>query len=661
MSRLSKLISRRISIPAEGVADEVAHFDVVSFDIFDTLVKRNVRRPEDVFALLERELCGRLGGDAFRGLADERVAAERKAREAKGDEEVTLSDIYAQTSFDEASASSAMCAECELEERLCVPNAPLVEAFRSCLARGQRVVVISDIYLPRGTVEAILSKCGLAGYERLFLSCEGGATKRTGRLFKEAFAELGVEAGRVVHVGDSLVSDWRSPRRLGAHAVLIARDVVPGEFARPLAERGTVDAGMVSAAIENRRPRGSNYYLFGYEAFGSYLLGFSKWLKSKLDTRGIGSVFFLSRDGYVLKRAFETVYPDCSHGCEYLEVSRRSLRVPMLRVLKTLQEVIDVMPPSRVVSVAEIFDTLGLAVEGHEELLSGLGLEAGQTFERSELASDPRIASLVEALRPEYERLSEEQYEALRAYLDRAGVGGRFAIVDIGWSGGMQRYLESALSRMGIGCEVSGYYTGVVAYAARNVKYGALDLNGYVFDCLRDGAGADPRRFYVGFLETLFLEQDGTVVGYEIGRDGVPRAARAPYEYRSSDGGLMDEAEHVRELQDGALAFLRDARESGVAEMVEITPEEAFCGIDEAGASPSGHVLDMFAGFRFFDDGAVGRLACPKGLGHYLAHPAELKRDLLGSRWKVAFAKRLLHGLPLPYRRILSRLAKGGE
>lgn len=653
------LIEKLVVTSPEKLLDATAPYEVVSFDVFDTLVKRNVRKPEDLFELLERKLVLAYG-DSMRGFAARRIWAESELRTRNGTMEVTLDEIYSSIGLSSDIETAAKEFEQELEFMLCVPNKPVVDFLRACIARGQRVIIITDIYLPRHLIKRILDKCEIVCYECLFVSSEIRLTKRSGELFRAAFSETGARPEVVAHIGDSLVSDYWNARKAGAAAFLIDSGMSkPDSFAVHLSRRASTDAGIVSSLLFNAPAEVDSYRRFGYECFGPYLLGFSKWLATSLEKEGLEKVYFLSRDGYILKMAFETL-GITGFDCEYLEVSRRSLRIPMLRDLGSIDEIIDVMPPSKVVSIEGIFDTLGLKTEGHEELLCSLGLGVEQLIEHEDLPDDDRVIKLVDCLRPEFCANSEEQFLALRDYLESIGVGGRFAIVDIGWSGGMQRYLSNALSRMGIDCDIVGYYTGIVAYAKRNVKYAPLKLNGYVFDCLRDGAAADIRRFYVGFLETLFLEQRGTVIGYGHDGQGRPVALRAPYEYATEDG-LLSQAEHVKELQEGAIAFLCDAVSSGVASVVQLEPGEAFDGIDAAGADPSKRILDMFADFNFFDDGAVGKLAAPSGVLGYLTHPQLLKADLLRSRWKTAFAKRLFHGLPLPYRGILSWLARGDE
>ncbi len=76
--------SCRLPSPKRLVA-ALMKYDVISFDVFDTLVFRAVEKPADVFRLLE-------GHWNCMEFAQKRVQAERDARKEK--EEVTIDDIY---------------------------------------------------------------------------------------------------------------------------------------------------------------------------------------------------------------------------------------------------------------------------------------------------------------------------------------------------------------------------------------------------------------------------------------------------------------------------------------------------------------------------------------------------------------------------------------
>ena len=50
----TKLNTKR-SIDVAGIIKQIEKYDVVSFDIFDTLLKRNVKKPTDIFRYMEKK------------------------------------------------------------------------------------------------------------------------------------------------------------------------------------------------------------------------------------------------------------------------------------------------------------------------------------------------------------------------------------------------------------------------------------------------------------------------------------------------------------------------------------------------------------------------------------------------------------------------------
>jgi hypothetical protein len=78
-------------VSADELFSKVGDYKVVSFDVFDTLLKRNVRSPKDVFYYMESFLAGK-----YEDFAENRMKAERTAREQSVHDEVTIQDIYSE-------------------------------------------------------------------------------------------------------------------------------------------------------------------------------------------------------------------------------------------------------------------------------------------------------------------------------------------------------------------------------------------------------------------------------------------------------------------------------------------------------------------------------------------------------------------------------------
>ena len=104
--------------------------DCVSFDIFDTLVKRYVSLPTDVFDIVELRYNSLHGtsNEKIRGFKELRINAELKARK-KIIEEVSIDEIYNFIEFSPAINEELKNLELKTEYEVCIPNKSIVSLF----------------------------------------------------------------------------------------------------------------------------------------------------------------------------------------------------------------------------------------------------------------------------------------------------------------------------------------------------------------------------------------------------------------------------------------------------------------------------------------------------------------------------------------------------
>lgn len=288
-----------------------------------------------------------------------------------------------------------------------------------------------------------------------------------------------------------------------------------------------------------------------------------------------------------MKKAYEMTFLTDT-PISYLEVSRKALRVPILYIDNELGTVIDMLPPSGYFTLEMLLDCVGIKESDIRELLNQYQFEIGMNLNAKEIVNDENFNKFYDKIKPLIVKKSQLSYELLSRYLSDHDVNGKFAIVDIGWSGGMQRYMIETLEKLGIKHEIQGYYTGVVSYVKRNTKViPDLKMSGYLFDFLNDENAVDIRKGYVGLFETLFLEQDGSVNGYMEDSNGLVKAVRAPYEYKDCDGNLSFELTAVQEIQKAALDFISDVKNVDYIKFENYSKLELFNGIYSVGKKPS--------------------------------------------------------------------------
>ena len=192
-----------------ALIQEIERHDHISFDIFDTLVMRNVYVNKDVFRILAQEFDSIWGIDFF----EIRTEAERVLSQQTYP---YIEEIYAYI----ARRYPCLCGheeeliarEIELETALILPRHDVVEIFRLAQEMQKHVYIVSDMYMHQDTLAAILEKNGITGYEKLLVSSEYHTSKPQ-NLFACYLAEL--TAGRCLHIGDSTECDILPAEKLG--------------------------------------------------------------------------------------------------------------------------------------------------------------------------------------------------------------------------------------------------------------------------------------------------------------------------------------------------------------------------------------------------------------------------------------------------------------
>lgn len=189
-----------------GVADAVKGFDYVSLDVFDTILVRPYLNPDDLFRHMESM-------EDAPGFAEARLEAERKCMETP--HSTTLDAIY-----DRLPERYRHLKEAELEYELQSVCPRRIRETYERIASEHKVVLISDMYLPSEFISRVLEKNGITGYERLYISCENGASKGRGDLFDVVIDDLRIDRSRMIHIGDHPRSDYLNPKARGIKAIL---------------------------------------------------------------------------------------------------------------------------------------------------------------------------------------------------------------------------------------------------------------------------------------------------------------------------------------------------------------------------------------------------------------------------------------------------------
>ena len=553
---------------AEQIIKATADYDSVSFDVFDTLVKRCVAVPSDVFVRTAKDYCVNYGMGGGHTLIDpvkfkqDRQNAEHLAHtKLTSREEVSLDEIYDNLPEEYSHCKDKLKAlEIEREIKCCRANPVMKQVYDWCREHNKRILIISDMYLPVNAVREILSVCGYDGYERLYLSSDVGLKKSSGRLFRFAIQDSGINTKRHIHIGDAWRGDYLRALQAGISASKIVRHPVRSKYAKTmgLKREHRAQYEKYQRVINNHvAPDWDEYYQYGFEVVGLMLYGLCCWLHERFTENKHDKVFFLSRDGYLMQEAYNKLFGERAVKNSYLYVSRNSLLMPRIWINPSLDNILDFVTTFEYLDLNQLCDILDIDTAKVYDVWEKCGLGRNESMPKKQFIHDERVNAFFEHFKGEIVMKSREKFSVLTEYLKQEGFYGNVAVVDIGWAGSMQRFLGECLKQANIDVQIYGYYLSMTPHIAVN----ASEAEGYI------PVKLNPKLSCTALIEYPFTKIAGSTETYALKEDGTVWAAGANNNAQFSVSGRQ--YPHVQvHYEDGSAVYAKDI--SGSSSILQV-------------------------------------------------------------------------------------------
>lgn len=199
----------------------IKYFNTISFDIFDTLLIRNVNDPRDIFKIVGNKYF-QSDVDAF---VRNRIEAEKQARKFEQEGEVSLSQIYnvLKEKYPNIYLSDVQIYEENVEIELISIRKNVADLYYDAIRNHKKVYLITDMYLSENIIKKMLIKCGINEYDRLYISNIYKMTKKTGSLFDKFINDNKIICKKHLHIGDSFKSDFIEARKKKMKSLLVYR------------------------------------------------------------------------------------------------------------------------------------------------------------------------------------------------------------------------------------------------------------------------------------------------------------------------------------------------------------------------------------------------------------------------------------------------------
>lgn len=415
--------------------------DVLSVDLFDTLLLRLVFKPVDIFKIIEEK-------SKQIGFFEARIDAELKARQAfnsRNIAEVSLEEIY---EFLPIHYKHLMQEEIDTEIENIVLNNEIAALLNWASRMQKRIVFLSDMYLPEEALIKILDKFDFNFEYKLILSSSHRTSKADGSSYSLLKSLCG-SPETILHIGDSEWSDIFMARKAGIEAFhykrpadrLIDELALTTELASIVLENESIEfsrflaIATIKRVNENWKPIELANFL-GVWLLGPISISLLKWLEDDAITHKRKAVNFLGRDFFALYNlAKQYKYFDSSQiDLQYINASRRSWVFPFLpdslsdEIFRDVEEI----------EVVNFLSMFSMSNAVRERIAKSLTIENISIVDRGNIQS-------VFSTYPEIlNSLIEEQIN-LAEYWMRAGLLEIEppVLADLGWSGSIVHSLNT--------------------------------------------------------------------------------------------------------------------------------------------------------------------------------------------------------------------------
>lgn len=384
----------------------------------------------------------------------------------------------------------------------------------------------------------------------------------------------------------------------------------------------------------------------GRSVVGPLCHAFSCWLANRAREAGISHLFFLSRDGWLLKKAFELLPESARSGVttHYLYSSRRAVWFASLQENTPDAEFNEMLSgASPYLAVKKYLSRVFIEPDDYLPQIKAVGFENADSVVTTD-ADRRRLYALLKSIRPHIVQNAAEERRDYLAYLKQSGLLSqqKTALVDVGWTGSILKYTQRLVREAGAETKLYGYFIGVGANASKKYGFSKGDcLHGFLFD-FEDKQHSDIRRhFYL--IEKFLSPPEPSLIRIKSEDSGELRPVFA--------ASQPEESPLVAVVQQSALQYVAESADRNPSEATDV--ERFLPALKRLLNDPSPDVARFLGNYSYsFDFGYQNRpsyYAKSEALSFYLRQPLRLLKDYRRALWKPGF----LAQQPLPARVVL--------
>ena len=526
---------------------ETKKFEYISFDVFDTLLFRNVGDYKDIFYFIE-EKYNQQFSDKISNFRTARIIAEQQARNESQKEDITFDDIYNKLNYSDHIKNTLKKIELQSEFESVFPNIVMVDFLLNCKRNGKKIIITTDMYLPNDVIYKMLKKCGIRKeyINNIFISGEIGLSKYSGRLFHYILNTLKINSNSICHIGDNKISDIKRPKDYGIKSFFRIYNLPIEMYGwRTTNWKLNYIVKLAQSNYSNCNPIPP--YRIACSAMGPFIISFCNWLKEISEKEG--TIGFVAREGYLLKKCFDLLYPEQNNL--YVRYNKNVLRLPMLYLNPTIECFLKTIPYRNYYTKNEIYTLLHIDNISKIEQINKL--TSFDQVQRSDMYDEKFNNWFLKVLNIIHEEI-EEQYKILTEELILLSkITNKVLLVNNSLNGNAQSMLNIICKKSTINLT----FCGVQFIATKKCKETQRENLHVFFD--DSGVDAAYKRIFANYsllIEHLMFEECGSA---KI----IKKNNSKPIYILDNLGIEIKNHSIITPIQDSTILYVRKWKENG--------------------------------------------------------------------------------------------------
>jgi len=555
---------------------------VIAFDIFGTVLERDADTPEALKKIVAGRIVRTLSESFGIGSTIEHVLGsldeiEKDPQLRQSDSAVRYHEMAQALAIRLTNSDSALVASLTTRiiehTRAVEAKALLIKPDMAALLEwlqqhNKRIVAISDRPLDPARLHDLFGQNGFAvHFDSLYVLPESDTDEQRQSFFARILQQEGLQPHELLHISDYHHPARRPPAAMGIATIRLEdtasiRRRHTLRVYRHLAQKNPFWRGRHLLQLIRPAEAQGFHFNYGYEILGPIYAAFILGVIEEVKKDKIRQVFFLAREGELFMKLFELLRsdffaPEQIPATHYLYVSRRSTAAAAAYCGLSHEIAIAPLFNPKQQGLLSICQAFGLPPEALSTVFQKHGYHTiehpiadWESDQFHGMLNDPEFQHAIQ-------RCTGENWHLLHRYLQQEHFfsDDKIAIVDIGWNGTTQKFMQEAFGQEKNYPHVLGLYFGFIGGRQYRFDTQKNTLRGILCDERHKARPGDIFSRFEEIFEEGARALHPTTIGYRIaGQSGRIAPVFKPQSDHDRQAELSVNA-HIADFHAGILAF----------------------------------------------------------------------------------------------------------